>query len=90
MAFFIKQLSDLAWAGGLRNIQAILSYLLSTMAIPNLTDDEFRRALDTSNPLEWNDFCDEVKAARGGEYPPDWFERMLVSGVMATIFKNYP
>lgn len=47
-----------------------------------LTDAEYRELVATSTEEEWNASCDRIKAARGGEYPSDWFPRMMVSGIV--------
>ena len=49
----------------------------------NLTDDE-ARALDVASDANaWNFACRAVKLARGGEYPTDWFPRVVLSGFAA-------
>lgn len=49
----------------------------------NLTEQEESKLVASKNEDEWNAICDEVKAARGGKYPPDWFARVMMSGLGA-------
>jgi hypothetical protein len=34
---------------------------------------------------EWDNTCDAIKKARGGYYPPDWFQKVLASGLAAKV-----
>ena len=50
----------------------------------------------SKNDFEWNENCDKVKAAFGGDYPPFWYKEIIVSGLMdktlgagASEFKIY-
>lgn len=57
--------------------------------VSNLTDAELR-ALDTSRSgEEWSVAVKAVKAARDGEYPPDWYQRVLASGVAARAERRW-
>lgn len=38
-----------------------------------------REATSTS---DWNNRCDKVKRANGGDYPKFWFKAIVLSGVM--------
>lgn len=53
--------------------------------IENLTDEEIIRLKATKSEQEWNDVCDEIKTARDGQYPNDWFMRVMVSGLAEQI-----
>ncbi len=55
----------------------------------NLTEAEFLDLTSTKNEEEWNAACDRVKAARDGAYPPDWWPRMMLSGVMHRHFATW-
>lgn len=50
----------------------------------NLTDEEYEKLTTTTSEEEWTATCDEVKAARNGQYPPDWWPRMMLSGAIAS------
>ncbi len=47
----------------------------------NLTNEEIIRLEATKNEQEWNDVCDEIKTARNDQYPPDWWPRIMLSGL---------
>ncbi len=48
-----------------------------------LTTEETAQLNAASTEDEWNDVCDAVKKARDGDYPPDWYAKVIVGGVMA-------
>lgn len=54
-----------------------------------LTDAEFTRLRTTKNEQEWSATCDDIKKARDGQYPPDWWPRMQMSGEMARIARGW-
>lgn len=51
----------------------------------NLTEAEMDKFRNTKSEREWNAVCDEIKAARNGSYPPDWFAKMMMTGLMSAI-----
>jgi len=51
----------------------------------NLTELEFNKLNTSKTALEWDATCDEIKAARGGRYPPDWWQRILAPGVPGKV-----
>ena len=55
----------------------------------NLTDTEIQKLKNTTSEAEWNAVCDEIKAARNGEYPQDWYRRIVMSGLMTMITSRY-
>jgi len=38
---------------------------------------------------EWDEVCDLIKEERGGSYPPDWFEKVLASGLAADVMLSW-
>jgi hypothetical protein len=55
-------------------------------AIPaNITEEEISDLKLCRSQEEWNDTCDKIKSDRDGEYPPDWFQRVMMSGVMSSV-----
>lgn len=48
----------------------------------NITDEEIDKLKKTNNEGQWNAVCDEIKKARGGQYPPDWWSKVKQSGLM--------
>jgi hypothetical protein len=55
----------------------------------NLTDEELQNLKDTKSEQEWNNTCDEVKRARGGQYPPDWYAKVLATGLAHEVQANW-
>lgn len=41
----------------------------------------------STSERDWNDRCDQVKAANDG-YPSFWYSAVVLSGVMARTIKN--
>jgi len=51
----------------------------------NLTDQELNALKNSKNETEWNSICDQIKRARSGQYPPDWFPKVLATGLIQTV-----
>lgn len=51
----------------------------------NISEEELFSLVSTTNVVEWNNACDDIKKARGGQYPPDWFPVVMMSGLAADI-----
>jgi hypothetical protein len=51
----------------------------------NLTQDEIEALKNSQSVSEWNEVCDQVKAKRNGNYPPDWYEVIIKSGILAKV-----
>ncbi len=47
-----------------------------------LTEEEMIMIKSACGGYEWNDVCDAIKEARNGQYPPDWFEKVLGAGLI--------
>lgn len=56
-----------------------------TDGVQNLTAAEIIALLEAPNGRAWDVVCDQVKAARGGKYPPDWWKRVMASGLGAKV-----
>jgi hypothetical protein len=54
-----------------------------------LTDAEMDQLARCKSQLEWETICDSMKAARGGNYPHDWFARVVLSGMMDSVVKGW-
>jgi hypothetical protein len=54
-----------------------------------LTPEEIDTLKNTKSETEWNAACDAVKAARGGQYPADWFPRIIMSGLLTVTQRNW-
>ena len=46
-----------------------------------LTSDEETQLRNARTEAEWNATCSAVKRARGGQYPDDWYGRVVLSGL---------
>lgn len=57
--------------------------------IENLQQTEIADLESTGSAEEWNNICDEIKKARGGQYPPDWWEVMMMSGKISGIQESW-
>jgi len=58
------------------------------MAAP-LTPEELAEVDTITTHAQHRAFCDKVKAARGGQYPCDWYAKMLVTGKNDEIVRRY-
>ena len=47
----------------------------------NLTPQEEARLDASSSMKEWSDACQAIKAARNDQYPEDWWDRVMMSGI---------
>lgn len=47
----------------------------------NLMRDELEKLKACESEWEWNKVCDAIKAARDGQYPPDWWAKVMLSGL---------
>jgi len=55
------------------------------MARDNLTESEFARLNACRSEQDWADAVTAIKDARDDDYPADWYERMLATGLMDRI-----
>jgi hypothetical protein len=51
----------------------------------DLEDQELDALKATKNEHEWNELCDAIKAKRGGHYPQNWYSKVIMSGLMASL-----
>lgn len=54
-----------------------------------LTEDELQALHTAQGGLEWAAAKNKVLDARGGEFPPDWFEEVIASGLVETKIAAY-
>lgn len=54
-----------------------------------ITDEELRRLESSKNDEEWNSICDDIKASRLGNYPSDWWVKVMVSGLANRVAANW-
>ncbi len=55
----------------------------------NITDEELQEIETIQTAEAWVAFCDKFKAARGGAYPPDWWQKVKLSGLMDRTFARF-
>ena len=56
---------------------------------PTMSDEEIRMMGSSKSEWEWKANCDKVKAAHGGNYPDDWFAKVMVSGLGAATAAKF-
>lgn len=49
--------------------------------IPLISEEEINRLEACQSDIEWNDTCDSIKERRDGAYPPDWWPKVMKSGL---------
>ena len=55
----------------------------------NITDKELRMLEECQTKKAWGKACDNIKGARGGQYPDDWWEKVKQSGLMDRIMSRW-
>jgi hypothetical protein len=45
-----------------------------------LTQDEIEMIKEATEQT-WDEICSEIRNRRGGEYPPDWWEKIVMGGI---------
>jgi hypothetical protein len=53
-----------------------------------LTQEELDTLKASKSGEEWNAICDAIKTKHGG-YPDDWFQKVIMSGVLVTTSANW-
>jgi hypothetical protein len=54
-----------------------------------LTDEEYTALANSASLEQWTAACNAVKAARGRQYPPDWYARILAPGIPAKVAARF-
>lgn len=49
---------------------------------PLLSDEEYQSLVNVTTEEQWDAACDAIKASRDGEYPADWWPRIVGSGLL--------
>lgn len=55
----------------------------------NLTDEEYAALNLVTTEASWFEVCAMVKERRGGEYPNDWYLRVIASGLLVKITARF-
>ena len=53
-----------------------------------ITEQEIETLEKAMTENDWNNACDKIKGARGGQYPEDLWQRVVLNGVMANFAKR--
>ena len=54
-----------------------------------ITDEELKSLEACQSGEDWGNACDKIKAARGGIYPDDWWDKVKLSGMMDRIMDRW-
>lgn len=57
--------------------------------IPDLTEAELAAFMAIQTEEDASRVCDAIKDARDGQYPPDWWRRIKLSGLMAQVYARF-
>ncbi len=60
-----------------------------TPSAARLGDEEFAALEACQSAEQWNQSCAKIKAARDGQFPDDWFARVVTSGMMHRVFQRW-
>lgn len=59
------------------------------MIVDKITDAEMSRLEDCKNSEDWDFAVKQIKAARGGNFPSDWWTMIEATGLNAEAFKSF-
>lgn len=54
-----------------------------------ITEAELDGLAKTSTMDEWNALCKKVKDARDGEYPGDWYAKVMITGMLGDAEERF-
>jgi len=54
-----------------------------------ITDDELKDLESCQSADDWSAATNKIKAARGGMYPDDWWDKVKLSGLMDRIMDRW-
>jgi hypothetical protein len=55
----------------------------------NITTSEISALENCKSEKEWDQICDQIKADRSGNYPPDWYDKVMLSGLMSRVSSRF-
>jgi len=58
-------------------------------SIPNITDEEIELLKRCKSDDDWNKACFDIKRPRNGHYPPDWWPKVKLSGLMDQVLNSF-
>jgi hypothetical protein len=53
-----------------------------------MTEKNLNDLKNTKNEREWNAVCEQIKKEHNG-YPPDWYGKVVLSGMMAKVVRGW-
>ena len=63
--------------------------ILDGMSSANITEIELQKLEACQSETDWGIVCDQIKKARNGMYPPDWWDKVKMSGMMDRILSRW-
>ena len=54
-----------------------------------ITKEELESIEACQTEQDWSDVCVAIKEARNGLYPPDWWDRVKLSGMMDRVMARW-
>ena len=54
-----------------------------------ITEQELKSLEACQSAQDWSDACDAVKEVRCGQYPPDWWDKVKLTGMMDRILSRW-
>lgn len=54
----------------------------------NITEQELKLFENCKSETEWNNTCDQIKKPETVNIPPDWYDKVMISGILTRIMKN--
>ena len=57
---------------------------------PPITPDEIRLLESCRTDADWHAACDRITGTRGRFYPPDWYAKVISSGLMRRKVGHIP
>ena len=54
-----------------------------------ITQEELQSLEACQSEQDWSDACDAIKNARDGLYPPDWWDKVKLSGMMDRVMERW-
>lgn len=55
---------------------------MTGLIMNKLTEDDIKELERADSDEQWNVVCDRVKAENGNQYPSDWYEKVIKTGMI--------
>lgn len=53
-----------------------------------ITETELKKLESCTSDQQWNAECNKIKEVRGGQYPTDWYQMVILSGLLPKARPN--